>query len=497
MYGRSVLVKAFRKEYQPEEQTRRKARKENTMNLKNYGFEQSNYNIDNKGIPARIIACHRGRFEIVSEFGIGWAIAKPSSYRDSSEDFPITGDYVMIEHNTNGESRILETLPRLTCFSRRDPSSSGFRKQQIAANFDYVFIMQSLDRDFSERRLERYLTLAWHSGAIPAIILTKADAVADCSSYIRTVERLAPYTGVIAISAHTGYGLNELNEYLKPQKSVVLLGSSGVGKSSLLNTLAGKTLMQTGALREKDGRGKHTTSHRQLFKLPNGTLVIDTPGMRELGIWEGSDAFDKSFFDIEQYFGTCKFNDCRHQSEPGCAIKAAIRNGELSPTRWESYQKLKQETRFSEDKEGFMQEKRQWLKELSKTIRQLKETDYRHEACAESFQCAECGRWVSPDAAGSKHRNHCPHCLSSVHVDNHPGDRTSLCHGIMEPIGVWVRKDGEWALIHRCTSCGTLKSNRIAADDNASLLVSIASQAMKTPPFPLESITEATTGRGA
>ena len=463
-------------------------RKEYTMNMQAYGFDQSNLNNNTEGIPARIIATHRNLFEIICEAGSGFAHVKSGAYREGGEEYPTTGDFVMIEWSENSESRILKTFPRTTYFSRRDPSASGYGEQAIAANFDYVFILQSLDRDFNERRLERYLTMAWHSGGIPAIVLTKADSVEDHTPYVRAVERIAPYTGVFAVSSHTGYGIDDLCEYMKPEKTIILLGSSGVGKSSLLNTLADNTLMRTESVREKDGRGRHTTSHRELFLLSNGSMVIDTPGMRELGMWESSDAFDRSFSDIKELFGSCKFKDCRHQGEPGCAIRGAICNGELSPERWESYIKLSAEAHFSEDKEGFMRNKQRRQKEISKAIRELKQADYQYEACMEGFQCGACGMWVSPEDAGSKHRNHCPYCLSSVHVDNRPGDRASLCRGIMEAIGIWVRKNGEWAIIHRCSSCGSLNSNRIAADDDAQLLLSLASKPLSAPPFPLEEI---------
>lgn len=454
------------------------------MNLQEYGFDQSNLENTRGGIPARILATHRNRFEIISEAGTGFAHVKKSAYQAGNEAYPTTGDFVIVEWQEEGESRIVCTLPRSSYFSRRDPSSSGYGEQAIAANFDYVFIMQSLDHDFNERRLERYLTLAWQSGAIPAIILTKADTTEDHRLHIRAAERIAPYTEVIAISNTTGFGFDRLEGYLKPGKTTVLLGSSGVGKSSFVNALAHKTVMRTENVREKDGRGKHTTSHRQLIMLDNGAMVIDTPGMRELGMWKSEVALEQSFADIEHFLGQCRFSDCRHMTEPGCAIKEALQTGALSQDRWESYLKLSAEARYSEDKESFMRDKERWHKEISLFQRQLNRSDYRHQPCPDGFTCQVCGKWVSPEDAGSAHRNHCPHCLSSVHVDKRPGDRASLCRGIMEPISVWVKGNGEWALIHRCSSCGTMHSNRIAADDDAILLMSLAEKPMSAPPFP-------------
>lgn len=245
--------------------------------------------------------------------------------------------------------------------------------------------------------------------------------------------------------------------------------------------------MPTGGIREKDGRGRHTTTHRQLLLLDSGVMVIDTPGMRELGMWEAEDGLEQSFSDVEQFLGRCKFSDCRHQSEPGCAVREAIRSGALSPERWESYQKLHAEARYSSDKAGYLRKKQQWHKEIVKMQRQSRQfqPDYRTEPCAEHFTCKVCGAQVAPEEAGTQHRNHCPQCLSSVHVDHEPGDRASLCKGVMDPIGVWVRKNGEWALIHRCRACGALSSNRIAADDNPALLMSIAMKPLAAPPFPL------------
>lgn len=459
-------------------------------NMNHYGLTPLDIPEHAEGIPARITAVFRGRFAYLCEYGTGLATLKASEYYDGEESFPTTGDFVLLDYRAQGDSRILKTLPRKTYFSRLDPSSSGHKEQAVAANFDYVFILQSLGHDFNLRRLERYLTLTRQSGAIPAVILTKSDTVEDYSSELRAAEKIAIGTCVFAISAKTGQGLEDLKDYLKPGKTIVFLGSSGVGKSSLVNALAGEDIMATGGIREADGRGRHTTSHRQLVLLNNGVMIIDTPGMRELGMWDVSQGLDESFSDVKQYLGRCKFNDCRHESEPGCAIKTAIQKGELSLERYESYQKLHAEARYTTDKEGYLREKKQWHKDISKLIKQQKTVDYRHNPCTESFTCKVCGGYISPEDAGSSHRNHCPSCLSSIHVDNNPGDRASLCKGIMDPIGVWVRKNGEWAIIHRCRSCGTLSSNRIAADDNSTMLMSIAMKPLAEPPFPLWQIEE-------
>lgn len=340
------------------------------MNIKDYGFiqcaEQDN------GIPARITACHKNKFEFVCDKGEGLAHLKSSEYFRGDEIYPTTGDYVLIDYRTDGESVILKTLPRKTCFKRIDPSSNGRGAQVAAANFDYVFIMQSLNQNFNPNRLERYLTLAWESGATPVVILTKADIAENLQNKISEAEQICLGVDVIAISAKTGYGTEKLKKYLKTGKTVVFLGSSGVGKSSLLNFLAGKDIMNVSEIRNADGRGRHTTTHRQLIMLESGMMIIDTPGMRELGLWDAADGLGHSFADVEKYFGRCRFRDCRHQSEPGCAVKQAIKSGELSQERWNNYLQLKKESAYSEGKNDYLIQKWQRNKRIAKNERNFK-----------------------------------------------------------------------------------------------------------------------------
>ena len=334
------------------------------MNINEYGIVPTYEGLP--GIPARITAVHKERYEIVCDHGITHARLKTKEYYVDQQDFPTAGDFVMINYIENGDSQIIATLPRKTCFSRREPGPIP-RDQAVAANFDYVFVMQSLNRDFNPKRLERYLTLAWQSGATPVILLTKADLVEDHWDFLTQVERVAMGVNTHVVSAHTGYGLNRLNAYLQPGNTVVFLGSSGVGKSSLVNALAGEEIMAVSAIREDDGKGRHTTTHRQLIRLNSGVMIIDTPGMRELGMWDISEGLPDAFADVEAFLGKCRFTDCKHEQEPGCAIKAAISSGELDVDRWDSYRKLKEE---AIDKAEMLRRKSEWSKGVAKFTRQ-------------------------------------------------------------------------------------------------------------------------------
>ena len=336
------------------------------MNITDYGYVPTKENLP--GLPARVTAVHKERYEIVCDRGITYARLKTKEYYAGTEVFPTAGDFVLIHYIPNGDSQIIATLPRKTFFSRREPGPIP-RDQAVAANFDYVFIMQSLNLDFNPKRLERYLTIAWQSGATPVILLTKADLVEDYWEYLSAVERGAAGASVHVVSAHTGYGLARLNAYLQPGKTLVFLGSSGVGKSSLVNALAGEEIMTVNGIREDESKGRHTTTHRQLIRLKSGVMIIDTPGMRELGMWEVSEGLGEAFSDVESYLGKCRFRDCSHRSEPGCAIRAAIESGELDIARYESYRKLKDE---AVDKEDLLRRKQEWSKNVARINKERK-----------------------------------------------------------------------------------------------------------------------------
>lgn len=345
------------------------------VDLIDYGFNPVliETNISSETIPARVIAVHKERYDIISEYGESHAKLKASVYYLDVplEEYPTTGDFVIIQYNSIGDSIITNTLKRKSYFSRFDPWSKR-GEQAIAANFDYVFIMASLNYDFNLKRIERYLTQSWQSGAVPVIILTKSDLVEDFAEQVRIVEKIAIGVGVYAVSAVTMYGINMLAEYIKPHKTIVFLGSSGVGKSSLVNALAGEIIMNVNEIREDDSRGCHTTTHRQLIMLNNGAMIIDTPGMRELGMWDVDTGLDEAFNDIEKYLDKCKFNDCTHGNEPGCAIKDAINQGFVSQERWISYLNLKKESSYTEDKFKHIKQKSEFHKSLAKNNRQKK-----------------------------------------------------------------------------------------------------------------------------
>ena len=344
------------------------------MNIKDYGLKENLIkNIDESKTIARIIATHKDRYEIVCNNGQGFAKIKRGCYYDNPNSiYPTTGDFVIIEWNSTGDSMICETLKRESSFSRTASSSDrnhelhNQHEQLVAANFDYVFIMQSLNNNFNLHRLERYLSLSWESGAIPVIILTKSDLVENIQEYIEQVESIAFGVDVYAVSCITGYGLDSIKKYFSKGNTIVFLGSSGVGKSTLVNTLYGDNVMKTSDIREEDSRGRHTTTSRNLIMLPNGAMIIDTPGMRELGMWNAENGINKTFQDIEQYIGMCKFSDCTHTNEPGCKIIEAIVNGEIDQERFEQYLKLQKESRYNTDSNQYLQEKKNKFKEISK-----------------------------------------------------------------------------------------------------------------------------------
>lgn len=296
---------------------------------------------------ARVLGTWGDYYRVVCDAGEGTARKKASAFHGRPDAVvPTTGDFVALKWNPSGESRILATLPRRSKFERAAAGSEGRRPQTIAVNFDVLFFLTSANQNFSVRRMERFLSLGRSSGAPVAVLITKCDLV-DAPTRERLVAEAAAHSGgapVHAISVRTGLGLDDLSRYVRPRRTLAFIGSSGVGKSSLVNALAGDDIMPTLEVREWDAKGRHTTTERELVRLPCGALVIDTPGMREIGMWEAGEGISDAFADVESLFAGCRFSNCRHDTEPGCAVKAALADGSLSQERWLAYRRLKAES---------------------------------------------------------------------------------------------------------------------------------------------------------
>lgn len=327
---------------------------------------------------ATVMAVHRERYELYAEGETFYGRLKAANFYGTKDmvDFPTVGDEVQVNYNQDGDSQLIKILPRKTVFMRLN-STQGLPDQAVAANFDYVFITMSLNRDFHIAKLERYLTVSWQSGAIPVIILTKADICEDKEGYLSQVERIAPGVDVYCVSSLTGEGFSQLEGYFQKGKTVVLLGSSGVGKSSFVNALLGTTQMLTGEIREADAQGRHTTTYKQCIflpdeiRLPNGTCltgggrIMDTPGMRKLLVTDIEEGKEKSFEDIESLISCCKFSDCQHKTEPGCAVREALENGLLDVKHWKTYLTLQREEAYAAERKKVM------MKRIGKTRRDM------------------------------------------------------------------------------------------------------------------------------
>jgi ribosome biogenesis GTPase len=290
----------------------------------------------------------------------------------SRGDFPAVGDWVAIDPRPEeGKATIHAVLPRRSKFVRKVVSVKT-EEQVLAANIDTVFLVSALGGDFNLRRLERYLTLAWESGAMPVVVLNKADLCDDVETLIDEAGSVACGVTIHAISALEGLGLEVLETYLAPGKTVALLGSSGVGKSTLINSLMRTDLLEVGEVRASDGRGRHITSSRQLVVLPDGGMIIDTPGMRELQLWADEKSLGASFEDVDKLAQGCRFRDCKHQAEPGCAVKDAVESGALDAKRLKSYRKLRRELKVlgvRQDQRARIYERTRW-KQVAKWSRQ-------------------------------------------------------------------------------------------------------------------------------
>ena len=299
----------------------------------------------------RVVAQFRDRYVVRDESGVDRDAVLSGRFRHqvtTGEDLPAVGDWVA----ATGEDGILQiraVLPRRGAF-RRKVAGETTEVQIVAANVDLAIIAMALPGDVNLRRTERYLTLAWESGATPLVLLTKSDLVENPDAEVSSVRTVAPGVDVLAISTMTGAGVDALRARLQPGITAVLLGSSGVGKSTLVNALLGADRQRTAEVRD-DGAGRHTTTHRELLELPGGASLIDTPGMRELQLWSASDGFESAFDDITSLAGECRFRDCAHESEPGCAVRAAIERGRLDESRLRSWHDLRRELAYLERKQ--------------------------------------------------------------------------------------------------------------------------------------------------
>lgn len=332
-----------------------------------------------KGFAAgRVAIEHRKAYRLYTELGELSAEAAGKMFYEArgAEDLPAVGDWVVIRPLLDEMKAVIHAvLPRKSKFSRK-AAGDNTDEQIVATNVDTVFLVSSLNQDLNLRRIERYLTLAWESGATPVIVLNKTDLCDNVEECRDAVESVALGVAIHTVSAVTEEGMAELATYLQNNSTVAFLGSSGVGKSSLINKLLGEEYFKTGEIREADDRGRHITTHRELVLVPSGGLVIDTPGMRELQLWEGAEGLQEVFEDIERFAADCRFNDCQHESEPGCAVLAALEKGEISSERYGHYKKLQKELAFlhrKQDQHAQLEEKRKW-KAIHRSVRkQLKQ----------------------------------------------------------------------------------------------------------------------------
>lgn len=304
--------------------------------------------------PGRVALEHKHIYRVLTRHGevLAEVSGKLRHQAASRADYPAVGDWVALSLRLDeGKATIHAVLPRFSVFSRR--AAGPVAEQQIAAaNVNTVFLVSALNHDFNLRRIERYLLLARESGAEPVIVLSKADLSEDVEEAVETVRAIAFGVPVHAVSSLSLEGMEALSPYLKEGRTIALLGSSGAGKSTLINRLYGSDIQLTGEIREGDDRGKHTTTYRELLVLPSGGILIDTPGMRELQLWEGADELDPTFRDIAALSESCAYKDCRHDKEPGCAVREALELGTLEAKRFGSYLKLKRELAYAERKEN-------------------------------------------------------------------------------------------------------------------------------------------------
>ncbi|PKK82433.1 MAG: ribosome small subunit-dependent GTPase A [candidate division Zixibacteria bacterium HGW-Zixibacteria-1] len=332
-------------------------------------------------VPARVALEQKERYSLFSELG---ELAAQVSGRMrhislSRAEFPAVGDWVAVDVRPEEKTATIHAvLPRRSVFSRTAVLGGAKTDEQVlAANIDTVFLVSGLDSDFNLRRIERYVSIAWNSGASPVIILNKADLCDDVDGHKESVESVALGVPLYAVSAVNHTDLDFLREHVQSGRTSIFLGSSGVGKSTLINRLLGMEQLKVGAVRDYDGKGRHTTTSRQMILLPCGGIVIDTPGLREIQAWSDDSGIDRTFGDIEELAAQCRFADCTHNNEPGCAVREAIKNGSLDAGRLRSYIKLQKEVKYMsirKDQRARIEETRKW-KRIEMNMRQRAKFD--------------------------------------------------------------------------------------------------------------------------